>query len=299
MRGYNPLYFLGQSLRSLFRNGVMTIASIFVLVSCLIVMCSFAALVININHNLETLDMLNQIVVSIDPAHSESETLEIGERIKAYPNVDSIEYVSKAQALEEMRKTYSGDEATASLLDGYDEYTNPFPAEFVLTYGDAGGLETLLYQLNETDGVTDVTCYAEVASTIQNIKNTVSIVFIWFMAILLVVSVFVIINTIRIALYNRRQEITVMRYVGATGRFIVFPFLLEGTIIGIVSALLSYLIEFYLYNKVVEGLSGSLSILSFVPFRELSTLFFLGFLCVGVLTGIVGSLISIRKYLKA
>ena len=299
MRRYSPFYFLGQSLRSLLRNGVMTVASVFVLVSCLIVMCSFAALVFNINRNLETLDMLNQIVVSVEPEFSESETLEIGEKIKAYENVDSIEYISKVQALEEMRKLYADDDATSSLLDGYDEYSNPFPAEFVLTYRSADGLETLLYQLNETDGVTDVTCYAEVASTIENLKNTVSIVFVWFMIILFVVSVFVIINTIRIAMYNRRQEIAVMRYVGATNWFIVLPFLLEGIIIGLISAGLSYLLEMYLYNAVIGGLSGSIGILRYIPFSEMSTVFFLGFLGVGVLTGVIGSLISIHKYLKA
>ena len=298
MRRYSPFYFLGQSLRSLFRNGVMTVASVFVLVSCLIVMCSFAALVFNINRNLETLDMLNQIVVSVEPEFSESETLEIGEKIKAYENVDSIEYISKVQALEEMRKLYADDDATSSLLDGYDEYSNPFPAEFVLTYRSADGLETLLYQLNETDGVTDVTCYAEVASTIENLKNTVSIVFVWFMIILFVVSVFVIINTIRIAMYNRRQEIAVMRYVGATGWFISLPYIIEGAVIGLVSSIAAYFIEWYIYTYIERLVVSDLQMITFIHFSDIRSYVLWGFIGLGVILGVLGSMISLGRYLK-
>ena len=299
MKRYSVTFFLGQSFRGLWRNGVMTIASILVLLSCLIVMGSFTALILNINYNLDSLDMLNQIVVSIDPEKSVDETLEIGEKIRGFDNVAQIDYISKADALEEMREMYGDDPDTSNLLDGYDEYNNPFPAEFLLSYADSENLETLLYRLKETDGVTDVVCYAEEAETIDGIKNTVSIIFIWFLAILFVVSIFVIINTIRLALFSRKQEITVMRYVGATNWFITLPFLLEGTFIGIISAAIGYLAEWYLYVRITAGITAGSNILRFIPFSNLSIQFLIGFFAVGTLTGILGSIISIRRYLNA
>jgi len=278
----------------------MTLASVLVLMSCLIVMGSFAALVLNINFNLDSLDMLNKIVLTVDTDLSENETIELGEKIKTFQNVSEVIYTSKRQALEEMKELYSQNEETQNLLDDYDEFNHPFPAQFTVSYVNNEELQTLLFRLNELEGITDVSCYADIAATIENIKGTISFIFGWFMLILFVVSIFVIINTIKLAVFSRRQEISVMRYVGATGWFITLPFVLEGTLIGLFSSGIAFLIQWYLYNRVAGGIIGNTGgILQIIPFWDMGLNVGLAFLCVGVLTGIIGSSISLGKYLKA
>lgn len=139
----------------------------------------------------------------------------------------------------------------------------------------------------------------DLASQLESFRSGVLMIFVWFLAVLIIVTVFIIVNTIKLSVYSRRHEITVMRYVGATGMFIAAPFILEGIIIGIFSAILSYFLEWYAYYYVEQKISSDLQMISFVGFSEVSGYVLGGFIALGILTGIVGSLLSLRKYLKA
>ncbi len=399
MRRYSLFYFIGQSVKGLWRNGVMSFASIMVLMSCLVVMGSFALLVLNINLNLNSLDMLNEIVVSIDTsitaktAKTGSETsaqeetaapeeltvtelpvidvtsetalavLEIEQQVvlldnftdisQAYSSVKKIEerlpavqasieaiadpneranqqiyynqvikafnsvahrissiaalemeilqlpgvvsavFHSKAVGLELMKAKF------ADYTSLFDKLTkNPLPDQFIITYNDNSKVNTLKYQLDTMDPMLyKVSVYTDIANYIANIKHGVILIFTWFLAILFVVSVSIIMNTIKIAVFSRRQEISIMRYVGATNWFITLPFVFEGVIIGLVASALAFLFQFYMYVYVQNMMIETLRMISILMFDEIKIPVLLSFAGVGVLTGIIGSGVSLRKYL--
>ena len=164
---------------------------------------------------------------------------------------------------------------------------------------DPAKVVDLDYALKHMDGIAKVNNRLDLASQLESFRSGVLMIFVWFLAVLIIVTVFIIVNTIKLSVYSRRHEITVMRYVGATGMFIAAPFILEGIIIGIFSAILSYFLEWYAYYYVEQKISSDLQMISFVGFSEVSGYVLGGFIALGILTGIVGSLLSLRKYLKA
>lgn len=274
----------------------MSIASITVLMSCLVVIGSFALLILNIDVNLEKLGLLNEIVVFIDQNKTDEEVALIGEQIKALDNVDSVEFISNEQALEEESVRYEDFIDITEMFQG-DE--NPLRDSYVIKYIDNAKASTLVYQLGQIDGIASVRNRLDLAVTIEKLKNGISLVLVWFMAILFAVSIFVIINTIKLAVHSRRTEISIMRYIGATEWFVILPFIFEGIIIGIISSLLAYLIEGYMYSYVVSMMDDNFRMITILDYSSINTEVLLAFLAIGVVTGIIGSTISTRKYLKA
>ena len=190
---------MGQSFKGLWRNGVMTLASITVLISCLIVIGSFALLTLNINVNLKKIGLMNEIVVFVDESKTEEEVSAIGEQIRALDNVSEVKFISKDEALAEEKEKYSEYSALYELVDG----DNPLRDSFVITYEDNSKASTTVYQVNHIDGIAKVNFRLDLVTTIEKIKSGISLVLIWFMAILFVVSIFVIINTIKLAVHSK------------------------------------------------------------------------------------------------
>lgn len=295
-RRYSLTYFIGQAFKSLWRNGVMSFASIAVLMSCLVVMGGFALLVLNIDTNLEEINLMNQIVVFCHPDATEDEIVAIEENIKALSNVEAVERVTKAEALELMKQR---SDEYQNLYDDITEENNPLSDSFNITYVTEEEVTTLHYQLTNMEGVRKVNARTDLASSIADLKSGIQLIFIWFLAILFVVTIFIIINTIKLAVHSRRHEISVMRYVGATGWFIILPFIFEGVIIGLFASGIAYLVEMYVYKYIESSVLEGLEMLTLVPFASIDMKVLLGFIAVGVITGVVGSCISLGKYLKS
>ena len=154
-------------------------------------------------------------------------------------------------------------------------------------------------ELEQIEGVHTVQCRADLAETIESLKNSIVFIFMWFLVILFLVSVFVIINTIKLAVHSRKQEITIMRYVGATRWFITTPFVIEGIVIGAVSSGIAFGIEYFLYRAVYNAVSVNYGMIDIVPFGQLQNVLLIGFAAVGIITGIIGTSISLSKHLKA
>lgn len=295
MRHYSLGYFFSQSVKNIWRNGVMSFASIAVLMSCLVVLGGFATLVYTININLEQFGLLNEIVVFVDQDAPEEEIQRIESEIRALDNVASVTRVTKAEALEDM-KNQSAE--YAQLYEDITEENNPLSDSFVITYEDNDKVITLAYLLNQIEGIRKVNNRLDLATTISSFKRGVLLVFSWFLVILVVVSLFVIINTIKLSVFARRNEISVMRYVGATGWFITLPFVFEGIIIGVIASTAAFFVEKYFYHYIEAMVTSDLRMITIVPFAVLQTPLFWSFLGLGVLAGIVGSSISLGKYLK-
>lgn len=292
MKRYNIFYFISQALSGLWRNGVMTFASVAVLMSLLVVIGGFTLLVANINVNLEQFGLMKEIVVFCDSEATDEEVAAIGEQLSKLDNVENIELITKEQGLAEMKaedyETY-GD---------VSEEQNPLPDSYKITYIDTEKVPELDYQLTLIDGITDINNRLDLATTIENFKNGIMLVFVWFLAILAVVSVFIIINTIKLSVFSRRNEISIMRYVGATGWFISLPFVFEGIFIGAFASICAYFVEWYIYKYIETMVATDLQMISFIQFADISNIVMWGFVALGIVLGIIGSSLSLGKYLK-
>lgn len=296
---YSTSYFLKQAFTGLWRNGVMSIASVAVLMSCLVVLGCFAALVVNINVNLDNIAELNEIMVYCEYELDDEAVEKVGKEIDSLELVKKSEHITKDQALEDLKNS-SGDHS--DIYDDMSGENNPLCESFKVEYAagtEAAKVYDLESQLRSIEGVRKISSVYQTAKTIDSFKNGVMLVAVWFLVILFVVSIFVIINTIRLAVYSRRHEISVMRYVGATNRFITLPFIFEGVIIGVVAAAIAYFIEMYLYIYIEGKAADSIQIISVLPFENLAIPLAAGFLAVGIITGVIGSIVSIRKNLKS
>jgi len=294
---YSTRFFLKQAFTSIWRNGVMSAASVAVLMSCLVVLGAFVLLVANLNANLDNIAKLNVIMVFCEYDLTEEETKDVEGQIKKLPNIDTCKHITKEESLQKMKE----ESKNPGVYDDMTGENNPLCESFEVTYADDD--ETKVFdleaKLKKIEGVRDINSVYQTAKTIDNFKNGIMLVFTWFLVILFVVSIFVIINTIKQSVFARRHEITVMRYVGATNTFITMPFVFEGVIIGACASVIAYIIEMLLYNYVGKTALGSVSFISIIGEKAVALPLLCGFIVVGILTGIIGSSASLRKYLKS
>ena len=196
-----------------------------------------------------------------------------------------------------MKEDYAGFE---EFFDDMNERgDNPLSDSFRVKYKDNSKVTTLDYNLRQVEGVRKVKNRLDLATSLDNFKNGISVIFIWFLVVLFIVSIFIIINTIKLAVQSHMEEIRVMKYIGASDWFIVVPYVLEGTIIGIFSSIIAYIAEWYVYYSVNKMVSADIQAIELMPFADIQTIAIIAFLGVGVLTGIIGSCISLRKNLQA
>ncbi|MDD6260769.1 MAG: permease-like cell division protein FtsX [Clostridiales bacterium] len=293
---YNPFYFIWLALQSMWRNRIMSIASVLILTSCLILLGCFGMIFQNLNSNLLRLRMLNEMVVFADYDLGGEDINRIYNQIKGLDNVKSVDFISKADALEDMKETYSDYPELFEMLE--ENGDNPLPDSFVVTYIDNDAASELEYELHSIEGVTKVNNRLDLANEAEGFKNGISFVFLWFFVLLLLVSVFVIFNTVKLAVHSRRAEIDIMRYIGGTKSFIVAPFVIEGVIIGLVSAVIGFFVTEALYRYAVGSAAVKLQMIVFTSVSEFRPYLIIGYITIGVLTGIAASVMSLRRNLN-
>ena len=217
------------------------------------------------------------------------------------PSVETVEHITKDQVLRSLFESY-GD--YGDILQMYDD-DNPCKDELVITYSDSSRVNDITYQIKnmneeeETMGSVDnINDRREVAEKIDEIKNVAGLIFTWLMVLLLVVSVFIIMNTIKLAVHSRRDEISIMRYVGASGTYVAFPFVLEGMVLGAFSSGIAFGLLYYIYKIFAVNILGGSGLITILPFSSLIYEIIITFVAIGIGLGIIGSLISLRKYNK-
>lgn len=292
MKRYNIFYFIWEALKGMKRNGVMTFASIAVLLSCLLVIGGFSLIVFNIDLNLNQLGNLNEMVAFCEPDADDETVARIKDQLSALDNVDELIHSTKSEQLKKLQ------EENFALYGDITEEENPLSDSFTISYRDNSKVPELDYQIRQIEGIRKVRNNLELANKIESLKHGIMLVFIWFLAILFVVSVFIIINTIKLSVFSRRKEISIMRYIGATNWFITLPFIFEGIFIGIASGIGSFFIIKLGYSAIVSNAASSMQMISLISFSEISAVVLLGALGIGIVTGVLGGLISLGKYLK-
>ena len=296
-------YLLGQGWNNFSGKGnrLMSVASVGVVTSCLILVGACASLALNVNSFVQYLGDQNEVVVYVADTATEAEVAEMNARLTGDENISSFTYVSKEDALEE-QMSYMGQ--YASLLAGYQGENNPLPASFRIHLKDLTKLEQASMKFSAMSGVDYVSTPTELAGVLIALKNTTYYAGFAILIILFMVSMVVISNTIRLTVFARRREISIMKYVGATNGFIQMPFVVEGLIIGTVSALITFVVlsggYIYLYNYISTQATGFIAMLSMcmVRYESIWLIMLAGFLGFGWFIGGVGSALSMRKYLK-
>ena len=287
-------YLIREGFRSITTHGFMSFATITIIVACLIIMGSVSLLSLNIDALIKDLEDQNEIVVFVDDSLSDVESArDLQKNIEAIENVSSAEFVSRDVAMENFMSKY--DE---SLMEGIDE--DVFRHRYIVHLVDIAQMSQTKMDLEAIKGVAKVNAHLDYAQSFVTIRNVVTAVSLVLIVILVFVSFFIMSNTIKLATFGRREEIAIMKMVGATNGFIRLPFVVEGLVLGIIGGGLAFLAEWGLYNVVTGRLVGSItgSLLNVVPFSKVALEVFVVYMAVGVLVGAFGGVNAIRNYLK-
>ena len=287
-------YLIREGFRSITTHGFMSFASVTIIMACLIIMGSVSLLSLNIDALIKDLESQNEIVVFVDESLTDEESArEIEKSIAAVDNISSVEFVSRGEAMDNFMSRYDD-----SLMEGIDETV--FRHRFVVHLTDIALMSQTKLELESLKGVAKVNAHLDYAQSFVTIRNVVSVVSLILIVILVFVSFFIMSNTIKLATFGRREEIAIMKMVGATNAFIRLPFVIEGLILGMLGGGLAFLAEWGLYNVVTGKLVGSLtgSLLNVVPFQSVALEVFIIYMAIGILVGAFGGVNAIKNYLK-
>ena len=293
MRINNIGYLLKEGIRGMFQHGFMSFAAVCVTVACLVIVGSFSLLTYNVSIMVEDLNQTNEILVYIDTELSEAEAKSVGTTINMLDNILKSTFVSREEALEDFIRDHEGDEA----FNGVE--ASDLRHRFVVTLEDNRLMKQTDAALQNIPGVVKTNAAYELAEGFSTLQDVLHIVSLAVIAVLLVVSLLIISNTVKLAMYDRKDEIAIMKMVGATNGFIRLPFVVEGFTLGMVGAALAFFMEWGMYNSLIDrvALVDSLNLFKFVPFQTLLIPMIAVFVAAGMFVGIVGSWTSIRKFM--
>ncbi len=292
MKGASLGYLTKEGFRNVWVNRLMSLASITVLMACLVIIGLGSMLFFNINALLDKIESQNVIMVYIQDGTTDEQIEQLSQKIYSIDNIQNCEFVSKEEAFESTKEEMGDDSA---LLEGME---NPMPDGYKVTVTDMTKFRETVSALQKLDYIESVRENSDVADKLIDIRQAVTITIAGMVLLLFVVSLFIIANTIRITMFSRKLEISIMKAVGATNWFIRWPFMIEGIVIGVISSLVSMGVLAGLYQGVAYVFKDMLALFEPVAFGQYAGYIFLIFAGIGMFTGSVGSLISMGKYLK-
>ncbi len=291
-------YLVGEGFKNIFKNKKSTAASLMIMCATMIIFGVFFIIGQNINHFVKEVESAQGIQVFINKDATDEQIKEIGEKISGLEGVNTIDFVSKEEGLEQMKEKFKEKEY---LLDTYKD-NNIFPDSYVVTLTDLNLSTQVQEQILQMENIKRITSRDETVTTLINLANGVRIITGVILILLIVISIFIIANTIKLTVHARRKEISIMKYVGATNNFIRWPFIVEGIIIGIIAGIISMTIigtaYSFIANKIVNSSFMQVTNMSLVGFGEMFNLIVIIYLILGIGIGVLGSSISMRKYLK-
>ncbi|MBE6780466.1 MAG: FtsX-like permease family protein [Ruminococcaceae bacterium] len=336
-------YLTKEGVRNIWANRLMSLASIGVLVACMVIMGLAVLISENVNVAIGNLEEQNVVMVymkdynwalygkedtedtssttsdttsatpeetkkeeaekadenGIKPSdyiiHDEKEAKALCAEIQKLDNIASVVYVSSEEGLESVKE---------SMLEGQEEYfsflddENPMSCAAKVTMKDMARFDETIKQIKKLSGVERIVSQSDLASTINAIKQGVGVAGFWIIAILMIISLVIVSNTIRVTMYNRKLEISIMKAVGATDAFVRIPFIVEGMIIGLISAVISEVLLYFCYRVATETIIGTLGTTDIVKYGDMALILFALFAGIGIIAGVLGSAIMIGKYLK-
>jgi len=293
MKINNLGYLLKEGIRGIFLHGFMSFAAVCVTVACLLIVGSFSILTYNVSIMVEDLNKTNEILVYIDSELPDADAKSVGTQINRIENVQNAVFVSREEALEDFVAEHQEDDA----FSGVD--ASDLRHRYVVTLVDNSLMKETVKSLEGISGVAKINAAYELAEGFTTIQKVLQIASVAVIAVLLVVSLLIISNTVKLAMYDRRDEIAIMKMVGATNGFIRLPFVVEGFTLGMLGAAAAFGLEWVLYNWLLQQLHevDTLKLFTFVPFETLLIPMVATFAAAGLFVGVVGSWTSIRKFM--
>ena len=335
-------YLTGEGVKNAWVNRLMTLASIGVLVACMVIIGLAILISENVNKAVGKLEQQNVVMaymkdynwalygekdtssdaVSADTntaqaeeaspeetadangikpgdyvIHNDEEAQALCDKIAKLSNVASVTYVTSEEGLESVKESMlEGQESYFTFID--EEYGNPMSGAAKITMKDMSKFDETVEQIKQMDGIDVIQSQNDLADKITAIKRGIGIAGFWIIAILMVISLVIVSNTIRVTMYNRKLEISIMKAVGATDSFVRIPFVVEGVLIGVISALLAEGLLYFCYRVATETIITTLNTTDIVHYGDVAWLLLLIFIGIGVFAGVLGSVIMISKYLR-
>ncbi len=287
-------YLFKEGFRSITTHGFMSFASVTIIIACLVIMGSFSLLAVNIDAIINKLESENEMLAFVDETYSESQAKALESEITAIPNVSKVEFVTREDAMSEFKKDYEN----STLFNEIDPTV--FRDRYVIYLDDISLMADTETNLKAVDGIADVSAQLEISRGFVTARNIVGAVSLVLIVILFIVSVFIMSNTIKLTTFGRREEIAIMKMVGATNSFIRTPFVIEGLTLGVIGSVIALLLEWGIYtlvcDKIVTSIAGTF--VNVIAFSTLALPVGLVFIGVGVIVGAFGGTIAIRNYLK-
>ena len=296
MGRHNVFYFAREGAFNMFSHGFMSFAAIGITVACLLIMGTFSLVAVNANAMLEEMEAQNQMLAFVDKSLSEVEARALEKKLMEIDNVAKVTFISNEEAAAAFRSRYEDDELFQGLPD------ENFRHRFAVDLKDIGYMSKTKAALEAIPGIGEgnVSAYEDEAAGFMTIRNVAGIVCVVLIAVLFVVSVFIIANTIKLTTFDRRDEIAIMKMVGATNGFIRWPFVYEGFLLGLFSAVTGFFLQWALYEAVARSVAtnDTINLITIVPFSDMWTNVAVIFAVAGMLIGVGGSLSAIRKFLQ-
>ena len=286
-------YLIKEGIHNMFSHGFMSFAAVCVTVACLVIIGSFSSILYNLSEWVKTLERQNRILAFVDETYDEQHAKSLESAIRQLPNIEEAEFMSG----EEAGKNFIASQGGGDTYEGID--ATYFRDRIIITMEDNNKIEDTIRDVSQIQGIAEVKAKSELVEGFRTIRRVLNLASSGIIIVLLVVSLFVISNTIKLAMYDRRDEIGIMKMIGATDRFIRFPYFVEGFLIGILSGSIAFFLEWLLYDlfgKEIQKID-SLQLFSIIPFQNILWPMVIVFGAASMFVGIFGSVMSIRKFL--
>ncbi len=288
-------YLFREGLKSLWKNRTMSIASVGVLIACLLMTGVAGLLTLNLSVTMESIEGNNTLRVFLSEDVPSLTAVKIGEEIRALDNITACVFVQKDDALADMMQDVG---STGTLFDAFSGENNPLPNAYDISLGDLALYNQTVEEIQAIEGVSSVSDYSAVADKLSSLDRLVRYCSIGIVAVLGIVSLFIIVNTVKVTIFSRRMEINIMKSVGATNGFVRVPFIVEGVVIGIIAGLVSATVLYFAYDQAVEVVYSLAPWLTVVSVHRYLWLIYGSYVLAGMFFGLLGGTISISRYLK-
>ena len=291
---HNFSYFIREGAKNMFSHGFMSFAAIGVTVACLLIMGTFTLVAYNVNENLSELQRENAVVAFVDDTLNDAHAKELQEELMKVENVASCTFVSREEARDNYVDNYDEDDLYTDLS------ADVFRHRYVIHLEDPSRMAETKAAVENVEGIAKARGDEAISNGFITLRNVASLVSLALVAVLLLVSLFIMSNTIKLTTFDRREEIAIMKMVGATNGFIRWPFVFEGLLLGLLGAVAAFLLQWLLYAAMCRGISASdtLQLLRIVPFARIWKVVAIVFGATGLLVGVGGSTMAIRRFLK-
>jgi cell division transport system permease protein len=294
MMKHNFGFFIREGISNMFSHGFMSFAAVGITVACLVIMGTFSLVAFNANENLKNLQRENAVLAFVDETLSDEDAMALEEELEKLPNVADCTFVSREEARDRYVEQYDEDDLYSNLDPEI------FRHRYVLHLNDLDQMRETAEAISNVEGVVKIRADEDISNGFLTVRNIAGVISIALIAVLLIVSIFIISNTIKLTTFDRKEEIAIMKMVGATDGFVRWPFVYEGLLLGLVSALVAFGFQWVLYRAIMQGVENSdtLQLLRITPFEQIWLPVAVAFGVVGIFVGIGGSLTAIRKFLR-